>query len=38
MNVLPFYHPRKLTPREIAQNVERILDALRRVSQDRSEK
>ena len=38
MKVLPFYHPRKLTPGEIAQNVKHILVALRRISQDRSEK
>ena len=38
MNVLPFHPPRKLTQREIARNVEHILDALRRLSHDRSEK
>lgn len=38
MNVLPFCHPRRLTQREIAQNVEHILDALRRMSRSEGEK
>ena len=38
MSVLPFCHPRKLTEREIALHLERIIAALRRITSERAEK
>ena len=38
MSVLRFCHPRKLTGREIAQHVERIMAALRRMAPPQLEK
>jgi hypothetical protein len=38
MPVLAFCHPRRLTKREIAEHVERIMVALRRMTAERAEK
>lgn len=38
MSLLRFCHPRKLTERELAQHVERIMSALRRIYAAKVEK